>query len=213
MGRYDIHSEESEFQPGSQGLVLRNMVGINSPGDMDELELELLEQLYEVVLLDQLPDRRLTVDDLRSWHWQWLGNVYAWAGRERTVNLSKGGFMFAPSAQVSRLLASFERDCLARLTPCRGVDEATLIDAIAVSHVEFILIHPFREGNGRLSRLLADVMAVQAGRDSLDYSPWEKHKDAYIGAIHAGLAGNYDPMRRCVAEAMGAAGSGVNAPT
>ncbi len=44
-----------------------------------------------------------------------------------------------------------------------------VIEAIATVHVELILIHPFREGNGRLSRLLADVMAVQAGFQSLDY--------------------------------------------
>jgi len=48
--------------------------------------------------------------------------------------------------------------------------------------VEFILIHPFREGNGRLSRLLADVMAVQSGRGPLDYSGWNEHKATYIQA-------------------------------
>lgn len=41
------------------------------------------------------------------------------------------------------------------------MSEEQLIEAIAITHVELILIHPFREGNGRLSRLLADVMAVQ----------------------------------------------------
>lgn len=41
------------------------------------------------------------------------------------------------------------------------MSEEQIIEAIAVTHVELILIHPFREGNGRLSRLLADVMAVQ----------------------------------------------------
>ena len=44
--------------------------------------------------------------------------------------------------------------------------------AIAETQVELIPIHPFREGNGRLARLLADVMAVQAGQDPLDYSAW-----------------------------------------
>ena len=192
--------------------MLRNLVDISSSDDMNELELELLAQLYEAVLLDQLPDRRMTVDDLKTWHRQWLGNVYAWAGQERTVNIGKSGFMFASSAQMTRLLADFERDCLLRWTPCHDMDEHALIEAIAVTHVEFILIHPFREGNGRLSRLLADVMAVQAGRDPLDYSSWKARKDHYIKAIHAGLAGNYDPMCRCVAEAMGAAEAGVSEP-
>jgi cell filamentation protein len=49
------------------------------------------------------------------------------------------------------------------------MDEEQLIAAVAITHVELILIHPFREGNGRLSRLLADVMAVQGGYKPLDY--------------------------------------------
>lgn len=81
-----------------------------------------------------------------------------------------------------------------------------------MTHVEFILIHPFREGNGRLSRLLADVMAVQASREPLAYSGWERRKTDYIGAIHAGLAGDCAPMRGLVAEAMMAAGRGLNEP-
>lgn len=146
------------------------------------------------MLQEDFPDRHLTVTDLKTWHHRWLGNVYDWAGRERAVNLGKDGFQFAAATQVPRLLEAFERDCLARFTPCH-LDEAAAIEAIAVTHVEFILIHPFREGNGRLSRLLADVMVTQAGHGPLDYSAWDAGKADYIAAIHAGLAGDYVPMR------------------
>lgn len=191
---------EGEFQPGSGEQVLRNLLGITDPQDMDEAETALLHELYQAVLVEAFPDRRLIVADLRHWHRLWLGNVYEWAGRERSVNLSKDGFHFAAAGQVPRLLEIFERDCLGRFTPCRS-DEAAAISAIAEIHVEFILIHPFREGNGRLSRLLADVMAMQAGHEPLDYSSWDKDKAAYFGAIHSGLAGDYAPMQRCVAQA------------
>lgn len=191
---------EGEFQPGSNDQVLRNLLGITDLQDMDEAETTLLLQLYQAVLEEAFPDRRLTVADLKQWHRLWLGNVYEWAGRERSVNLGKGGFHFAAATQVPRLLETFERDCLARFTPCH-TEEAAAICAIAEVHVEFILIHPFREGNGRLSRLLADVMAMQAGHQPLDYSSWDKDKAAYFGAIQAGLAGDYSPMQRCVAQA------------
>lgn len=194
--RYATGSE-GESQPGSDGQVLRNALGITDPSERDEAELELLHKLYKAVLEENFPDRRLLVSDLKHWHRLWLGNVYAWAGRERSVNLGKGGFHFAAAAQVPRLLESFERECLAQFTPCH-LDEAAAIAAIAETHVEFILIHPFREGNGRLSRLLADVMAMQAGHALLDYSPWDADKDRYISAIHAGFAGDYAPMRHCV---------------
>lgn len=195
--RYEAGDQEA-FEPGSDGQVLRNKLGITDAGEMAEVELLLLEKLYEAVLVEALPDRTLRVTDLKLWHRRWLGNVYDWAGEERSVNMGKGDFQFAAAAQIPRLLGIFERDCLARFTPCRDLDDAALTEAIAVAHVEFILIHPFREGNGRLSRLLADVMAVQARHDPLDYSPWDADKSAYFSAIHAGMAGDYAPMQKLV---------------
>ncbi|STV04795.1 fic family protein [Klebsiella pneumoniae] len=82
------------------------------------------------------------------------------------------------------------------------MDEEQLITAIAITHVELILIHPFREGNGRLSRLLADVMAVQGGYKPLDYQSWEENKTQYISAIHAGVSMDYEPMKHWVSEAL-----------
>ena len=174
--RYQTTGAEGEFEPNSNGRVLRNLVGITSPDDMDELELRLLGELYDEMLLQNLPDRALTVADLKHWHHRWLGNVYAWAGQERSVNLGKDGFPFASAALLTGLLMDFERKCLKPWTPCGNLGPDELVNAIAVTHVELILIHPFREGNGRLSRLLADVMAVQAGHEPLDYSSWEQRK-------------------------------------
>lgn len=210
--RYQTTGAEGEFEPGSNGQVLRNLVGITSPDDMDELELRLLAELYDEVLLQNLPDRALTVADLKHWHHLWLGNVYAWAGQERSVNLGKGGFQFASAALLPGLLADFERQCLRPWTPCGNLAPDELVNAIAVTHVELIVIHPFREDNGRLSRLLADVMAVQAGHEPLDYSSWEQRKAAYIGAIHAGFSGDYGPMCQFVAEAMAAGDAGLSGP-
>ena len=200
--RYAVHGAQGEFQPGSNDLVLANKQGIQSVEDMHELELELLQRLYEDVLIEHLPNRALTVDDLKTWHRRWLGNVFDWAGQERSVTMSKDGFPFAASAQIPRLLAEFERSYLARWTPCYDMETDALVEAIAITHVEFILIHPFREGNGRLSRLLADVMAVQSGREPLDYSTWNADKPAYIQAIHQGVQMEYAPMKRLVAQAL-----------
>jgi len=210
--RYQTTGVEGEFEPGSNGQVLRNLVGITSADDMDELELRLLGELYDEVLLQNLPDRALTVADLKRWHQLWLGNVYAWAGQERSVNLGKGSFQFATASLLPGLLADFERQCLKPWTPCGKLAANELVNAIAVTHVELIVIHPFREGNGRLSRLLADVMAVQAGHEPLDYTSWEQNKAAYIGAIHAGFSGDYGPMSQFVAEALAAGDAGFNGP-
>lgn len=201
--RYQVDGSQGASQPGSGDEVLANRLGLTTSDEIAEAELILLGQLYEAVLIDDLPGRALRAEDLFTWHRRWLGNLYDWAGQLRSVNVSKGGFLFANAALVAQLLQAFERDCLARFTPCHGLDREALIDAIAVSHVEIILIHPFREGNGRLSRLLADVMAVQAGHEPLDYSTWDAGKEAYFSAIRAGQGSDYAPMRQLVGLALG----------
>ncbi len=202
--RYQATGPQAEWQPGSNERVLRNKADITDPALMDEAELALLLQLYEFVMREQFPKRRLNVADLIEWHRLWLGNLYVWAGQERSVNMAKGDFHFATAAQISRLLVEFERDALHRYTPCEGMVDDALAEAIAVCHVELILIHPFREGNGRLSRLLADVMAVQAGREPLDYSRWDADKAAYFAAIQRGMSRDYTPMSELVSVALAA---------
>jgi cell filamentation protein len=202
MTRYTVEGSEGEFESGSNGQVLKNKLGITDAAEIQEAETELLLDLYTYVLDSVEPEQRLTVAMVAEWHRKWLGNLYDWAGQERSVNLSKGGFPFAAAAQIPSLLKEFDR-CLARLTPCSGMDRDNAIAAIAEVHVEFILIHPFREGNGRIARLLADVMAGQAGLGQLDYTPWEQDKEAYIAAIHTGLDRDYGLMTEWVRRALG----------
>jgi len=203
--RYHASGPQTDWQPDSNGQVLRNKIGIIDPAEIDGIELDLLLQLYELVLGDQLPARQLHVTDLKEWHRLWLGNLYDWAGDERSVNVSKEDFQFAAAGQIPRLLREFEAQYLHPCTPCTGLDDVALVDAIAQCHVELILVHPFREGNGRLSRLLADVMAVQAGREPLDYSAWDADRTAYFSAIQRGLDRDYVPMRALVSRALDAA--------
>lgn len=122
--RYQTTGAEGEFEPGSNGQVLRNLVGITSADDMDELELRLLGELYDEVLLQDFPDRALTVEDLKRWHHQWLGNVYPWAGQERSVNLGKGGFQFATAGPALGFRAAIpgKVDILLATRPRRGCE-------------------------------------------------------------------------------------------
>lgn len=203
MSRYDAQGDEGEFQPGSEEQVLRNKLAIVDPAEVNEAELELLLQLYEYLFGCLPTDEPITVSMIKEWHRKWLGNLYEWAGKERSVQLSKGGFPFANAEFLPQLLGNFERDYLTKWTPCTDMEPEILIQAIAEVHVEFILIHPFREGNGRIARLVADVMAFQAGFETIDYTVWDEDKDAYISAVHAGVGGEYGPMEELVRRALG----------
>jgi cell filamentation protein len=210
VNRYDTsHNPEGQYQPGSDEKVLLNKLGITDPLVRDDVELTLLDELVSELVKEVQADQTITVEDLCTWHRRWLGDVYEWAGAFRTVTMSKGGFPFAAVAQLPKLMSDFERRYLSSYTPCAGFDDQQLIEALAVCHVEFIIIHPFREGNGRLSRVLATLMALQAAKPLLNFTYLSENEASYIAAIHAGHACNYEPMKRVFAEVLGVSVRGV----
>jgi cell filamentation protein, protein adenylyltransferase len=201
--RYDTSGNpEGQSQPGSDEQVLINKLGITDPAEMDDVELVLLEELQSNLLEDVEADQRITVADLCAWHRDWLNSVYGWAGEFRSVNMQKDDFLFAASNFIPKLMTELAKKYLSIYTPCEGFDEEQLVEAMAICHVELIIIHPFREGNGRLSRVLATIMALQAGMPLLDFTYLTDHQDEYISAIHHGHAGNYEPMKRVFSEVL-----------
>lgn len=196
--RYDVSGlPEAQFEPGSNGQVLENLQGITSKHAMDEVEARALEQTMDVLVKTYGESHRFTAQDLCDCHRSWLCDIYEWAGHYRRVNVSKEGFPFAAAAQVPALMDQFERDVLRRCTPCMFTDQADVVRALAETHVELVLIHPFRDGNGRLARVLSSLMALQAGLPLLDFSGMAgTGKTAYIAAIQAGLDKHYAPMER-----------------
>lgn len=196
--RYASTGVEAEFEPGSHGRVLRNKLEIVRVRDMQQAESIALLKVEEWALEHYAANHRFTAADICALHRQWLGDIYEWAGEYRGVNMAKGNFVFAAAAQVSRLLAEFEKKELAAYTPCDSLDAKLLATALAHSHAELVIIHPFREGNGRCARLLAWLMALQAGLPPLDFTPLAgRGRRAYIAAIHAAFSGNYSPMTAC----------------
>lgn len=186
---------EDQYEPGSRGRVLRNLIGITGKREMDRVEMR--EQLRA---MDELFDsygrgHRFTADDIRKIHRAWLGPIYAWAGQYRKVNLSKGDFTFAVADHIPRLMDGFERNVLGRYTPCRSKDPGDIVHALAVVHTELILIHPFREGNGRAARMLATLMGLQSELPPLDFGMMGGNsRKGYFAAVQAGMSGDYVPM-------------------
>jgi len=200
MSRYDVSGSEGSEEPGADEGVLENLPGITSKSDIDDAEIELLDALYQNTF-DNFPEQ-LTFDLIKAWHQRWFGNLYPWAGEFRSVNMSKGDFHFAAANQLPMLASGFEADYLKQFVSLSEYDDEAVIQYLAESHVEFILIHPFREGNGRISRLLLDVMAVQAGFQPLDYTLWDENKEFYFKSIQAGVSGDYQHLIRLVRDVL-----------
>lgn len=201
-GRYDVSgSVEAQFEPGSNETVLKNKLGITESNEMDRLEAEALIKATDSLFHEYAVDHRFTSDDICHMHRLWLGAIYEWAGKYRSVNISKGDFSFAMAAQVPKLMEQLGVEQLAKYTPCNFEGRDEIVKALAEVHVELVLIHPFREGNGRCSRILASIMALQAGLPVLDFSLISgARKVDYFAAIQMGMDRNYVPMGKLFAE-------------
>jgi cell filamentation protein len=193
--RYKASGIQSEFEPGSKGRVLRNLLGISRLRDMQQAESQALQLAQRQAIESFSATHRFTAKDVKTLHRLWLGPIYVWAGDYRTVNVSRRGFHFAAARLIPDLMKSFESNELAPYTPCRPGTDRDVARALAVVHAELVLIHPFRDGNGRVARLLAMLMGLQAGLPPLDFSPLDgRGRHAYVAGIQAALDREYETL-------------------
>lgn len=195
--RYNTsHLIEDQYEPGSRGRVLRNLLHITRKREMDVVEAEQYTLVQLKLMRMYSREHRFTAADVCTIHREWLGNVYEWAGQFRNVNITKGDFTFAMARHVPQLMKKFEKDVLKKYTPCIFISDDEIVTALAVVHTELMLIHPFREGNGRAGRLLSVLMALQAGLRGLDFTGIRGRKrQEYFNAIQAGMGQDYEPMK------------------
>lgn len=197
---------EGEFQAGSRRRVLANKLGIRSKRVIDQLEFENLLLAQEKYLAIITTETIFTVNVIRLMHREWLGKIYPWAGDFRTVELSKGKFTWPPARLVAQNMATVEKQTLRRWTPCRPGPAEVLANSLAHVQADLLLVHPFREGNGRIARWVTDLMAMQAGRPALDYAfrgrGALRRRNEYMAAVVEGYAENYARLTRLLCDAI-----------
>lgn len=195
---------EADFQPGSNGEVLLNLKGITSKKEIEGLEYSELVRVQEEYLRTVESSTPITVSFICKMHKDWLGSIYEWAGRYRTVELAKAGFQWPPAYLVEKNMNDFEASLLKKNTPCKAGPVADVAMSIAKVHAELLLIHPFREGNGRLARWLADIMALQAGFPVPEYGFVGKgatsRQQRYLNGVKRGYITDYQPLADFFAE-------------
>lgn len=115
-----------------------------------------------------------TVKGLQQIHAYLFGGLYEFAGKIRTVNIAKGGFQFAMVQFLSQTLDNIQK-----------MPETTL-DEIIDKYVEMNIAHPFREGNGRATRIWLDLMLKRSLKKCVDWSRIDKN--AYLQAMTKSVA-------------------------
>lgn len=180
------------YEMGS--TVLKNKLGITDP--VIAAGEETVGFINAQVLLTQKLSKRtkFTEKYVREIHKTGLGHIYSFAGNYRNVNLSKAGHHFLPYQFIQRGMMYLEQEFLSKL-PVDYEEVDNLIEDIAIVHCELIHIHPFREGNGRTSRILADLMANRAGFLSLNLNKFrDENYPQYIDALNKGDEKDYSGM-------------------
>jgi len=129
--KYQATGSQAEFEPGSRGRVLRNLLGITRLRDIKLAESQALLLAQRHAVESYSEDHRFAAADICSLHKDWLGPIYPWAGEYRDVNMGKGGFQFAHAPRVPALMAELEHGPLARYTPCQPASDALLAVALA----------------------------------------------------------------------------------
>jgi len=205
--RYDLSGGvETRTQPGSGRRVLRNKLGITLKRDMDRAEFDALLHAQEQWLGLVTTETRFTAKLICRMHADWLGEIYEWVGQYRSVDLTKGDFTWPPAMRVAENMTAFENGLLAERTPCRPGGLPDVARAIAEVHAELLLIHPFREGNGRLARWLADLMAAQAGlpMPQVQFAGIGSRGERvrYLAAVKAGYLQRYADLTAFFAETL-----------
>ena len=183
MSKYD--------SPNDQNEILPNLLGLNSIEEIGLAEFEGFLRT-EIQLTESLTSRtKFNVSYILRMHKQSLSHLYSFAGKYRDVN---GGFAFPASRFLPQTMEEFETQILSRL-PNKYNSKDELIHDIAKVHGELLFIHPFREGNGRTARMLANLMSRKQGHDSLKFELiTEKDFSSYVSAVQSSADKNYKKM-------------------
>ena len=145
-------------------MALENKLGITSSAELAREEERISKkkavELFESGTLDKLEPGKFA--SLQAIHKALFEDIYNFAGQIRTVNLAKGNFRFAPLIYLEAALANIDK-----------MPQSTY-DEIIEKYVEMNVAHPFREGNGRSTRIWLDLMLKSGIGQVVDWSRVDK---------------------------------------
>lgn len=145
-------------------MALENKLGLTSSSDLAREEERISKKkaltLFEKGILDNLPAGKFST--LQVIHKYLFEDIFDFAGKVRTVNIAKGNFRFVPLMYLQVALENIDK------MPQSGFDE------IIEKYVEMNIAHPFREGNGRSTRIWLDhILKSEIGK-VVDWSKVDK---------------------------------------
>lgn len=145
-------------------MAIKNKLGITDSAELARQEEKISKkkaiEMFDSGFLETLESGNF--ESLRLIHQKLFEDIYDFAGKIRTVNIAKGNFRFAPVMYLSVSLENIEK------MPQKTFDE------IVEKYVEMNVAHPFREGNGRATRIWLDIIFQKELGLAVDWSRIER---------------------------------------
>ncbi|MBQ9899172.1 MAG: Fic family protein [Ruminococcus sp.] len=143
--------------------VLINKLGITDQRELDSVEKQ-ITLLRGTQAEQETEFRDVDFEFYKSLHGTLFGDLYDWAGKLRTINISKKGTVFCKHTELEHLgTLKFAR--LRELDFLCGMPDSKFLDELTEFYHEMNMLHPFREGNGRTLRLFVTLLVRNTGRD------------------------------------------------
>ena len=184
MTRYSANDDY--FYPGIK--VPRNKYDIKDESVLESVETYFLSEAYFSVL--NIRKLKISKNDLFRIHSLIFSKLYNWAGKTRQVDISKNHTSFANWKYLDSLLDDWAKDTSGILSKIdASASSKEMSKAISTIMIEFLAIHPFRDGNGRTIRLIIDKIAYDLGYDLLWYRQTidKKFIEKYMSASEQGV--------------------------
>lgn len=187
-------SQDPYSYPGTN--VLRNKEGIKDPEKLADFEYQ-MATLREIGQSEKPIDGKFDLKHLQDIHKDLFQDVYDWAGENRTVGISKGGSSFAQPELIESYANSTVFKDLKKDNLLQGLAEERFVERLAHHFSEINALHPFREGNGRATRVFVEELSKQAGY-KLDFDKVDPQ--AWNDASRASFNGRMEPIEKIFRE-------------
>ncbi len=170
-----------------------NLLGLSDSTEINFMESQgLMFAEIETIALES--DAEITVSLILNLHKKAFGKLYEWAGKWRKETVNVGNFIPPMPQEVPNLFYQFVEEVNFKQKNIQ--EKIDLLDLLAYTHHRFVYIHPFTNGNGRMARLVMNLIVMLKGYKPIQlYFREGKDREIYIKAIKDADSGNYEPLR------------------
>ena len=182
MAPADKYDSEDPLFDTEHG-VLVNKLGITDAEELEHAEGTAFQKAFEHAARSYSDTHQFSIADIKALHRLFLGEVFTWAGKYRLIDISSSDIRWCHAQYIPKEMRRIDQ-WLSKHTPFNPHwSREKILQLTAEIHGELIVIHPFRDGNGRTTRLLCDLLLMQSNTPPIRAQQFYEDRTPYFEAI------------------------------